>query len=63
MCLAKPKAPPPPPPPAPPPIKMTERIRPSMARRKSRNAATESTSALTIPLTGTKADVGPGMPY
>lgn len=61
MCLPKPKAPPEPPPPAPPPIKMTERIRPSMARVKSRKAAVNSTSALTIPLQ--KTDVGPGMPY
>jgi len=50
MCLATPKAPAMPPPPAPPPIKMTERIRPSLARIKSRRAAGESTSALTIPL-------------
>ena len=61
MCLPKaPKAPDPPPPPPAPPIKMTERIRPSMARTKSRKAAVQSTSALTIPITPT--DVGPGMP-
>lgn len=50
MCMAAPKPPPMPPPPAPPPIKMTERIRPSLARVRSRRAAAESTSALAIPL-------------
>lgn len=61
MCLAAPKMPAKPPPPPAPPIKMTDRIMPSAARQKSRRAAVDSTSALTIPLN--KSDVGPGMPY
>ena len=61
MCLPKtPKAPAPPPPPPAPPIKMTERIRPSMAKQKSRKVAVQSTSALAIPLNST--EVGPGYP-
>lgn len=60
VCTGSPKPPPAPPPPAPPPIKMNERVRPSVAKAKSRRAAVDSTSALIIPMNRT--DVGPGVP-
>lgn len=60
MCVSAPKMPQLPPTPPPPPIQMNDRVRPSPARKKSRTAAVDGTSALAIPMTPT--DVGPGMP-